>query len=327
MRSHNLPIWIAGLDYNPVYVSKALRQEFGISVDELRRGFRWQSRSPLGDYTPHPVDGPTLTTFRRFRAADGEEHEYVSYIRRLVVMDESVGYAVAMHRVDQDTRGCVAPRPTFRIPESQKRIAIRYAGVALDHVNSYIRALGPLLDINSADQLVHLDELHRMLGELGLLDLPIDLSQPSEDFWFRAEAHDDLVFSKLSEFQMIGQIRPIFFSKMASISPFPIRISDAEMEQWLQKQGMEVPLINNMSCGYLERIQEARIDVVLEHDPEEWARLLFHGIPCYLMARPWNRWIRTPLIVHSTDQFLANIGVEPNQTYCPYDPGLMSMSA
>ena len=327
MRSHNLPIWIAGLDYNPVFVSKALRQEFGIGVEELRNGFRWQSRSPSGDYTPHPVEGPTLTTFRRFRAADGEEHEYVSYIRRLVVMDESVGYAVAMHRVDRDAPGFVAPRPMFRIPEGQKRIAIRYAGVALDHVNAYIHALGPLMDINSADQLVNLDELHDMLGELGLLGLPLDLTSPTEDFWFRAQAHDDLIFSKLSEFQMIGQIRPIFFSKLGSVSPFPIRLSDAEMEVWLQKQGMECPLINNMTCGYLDRIQQERIDVVLEHDPEEWAALLFYGTPCYLMARPWNRWIRTALKVYSTDQFLSNIGVEPNQTFCDYDPELMAISA
>lgn len=324
---NSLPLWVADRSFRTVFLSRRMREQFGISFEQVMDGVS------LADMTPSGVqiDPPSVTGLRaaswQLRHSDGTFKQTTSYYRPLHFNGIHYGY-VGSTRLQDCWSGAMAPAPLRELPAYRSpHLSIDLPGTALDMVSMYIRALGPLVSLRSVEDCLDLDGFRRELIDLHSLSLAINVLRPSQEFFGSAIAFPDFNFQLVSELHAIEAIQAHYFNKPFRLESEVIGASAMDMRFWCEKYGLIYGEVDTSVRTPLEKMRFYDVDAHLTSNPEDWAEALFAGVPCFLMERPWTRWIRSPWRVRSVESMLTTCGVEIDRTFCAYDPELMAKAS
>jgi hypothetical protein len=146
MFPHCFPLWIADPAANPVYFSRRMRQNLGLSLESHSLGnLRWASLIADGVFEPViPGPGEIKGTCREYRLADGSTETMLTYVRELRFNGSLVGYIGSTMPLKEGATRSMEPRmPAAHVPSATVRLGIDLYGVAMNHVDAYAKALHP----------------------------------------------------------------------------------------------------------------------------------------------------------------------------------------
>lgn len=325
--NNSLPLWVADKNFRFVFLNRRMREQFGISFDQGMGGFSISDLAPQGALSSTASGTGLQAAALRLRHTDGRYRPTISYYRALRVNGAHYGFVgctVPQNRCSGD----IYPAPILDRPANRKlRLSIDLVGVVIDLISADIRSLGPLVNLRQAEDCVDIEAYRDELTELYSLQLAGEIFRPANGFVESIPAYGDFNLGLVSELHAIEAIHAIFFTKPFFTGRSAADASPMDVRFWCEKYGLAYGDIDSTPRSPVEKMLAHGVDVHLDDNPEDWVQALFAGIPCFLMDRPWNRWIRSPLRVYSVEAMLQEVGVETNRTYSDYDACMMAKAS